>query len=141
MYLPEDAVRKTLHMVASHPAPGSSLVPDYANSLGIEYGNLSPNGPAGIPSSWREPWIFGAPGADGMDFFREFGLDPRGPLSTISPEIIKRYGTRQDGTSYAGHVLEGLRKEAQHARKFSRAVWLKLKRPFLQLAARIGLPN
>jgi hypothetical protein len=35
------------------------------------------------------------------------------PLSTISPEIVKRYGIRQDGTSYAAHVFERLRKEAQ----------------------------
>lgn len=32
MYLPEDSVRKTLQMVASHSALGSSLVLDYANS-------------------------------------------------------------------------------------------------------------
>lgn len=113
MYLPEDAVRKTLHMVASHSAPGSSLVLDYANSLGIEFGKLSPSGPGGIPTPWKEPWIFGTPGADGRDFFRELGFDPGVPLSTISPEIVKRYGIRQDGTSYAAHVFERLRKEAQ----------------------------
>lgn len=113
MYLPEDAVRKTLLMVASHSAPGSSLVLDYANNLGIEYGKLSPNGPGGVPTQWQEPWIFGAPGVDGRDFFRELGFDPGVPLSTISPEIIRRYGTRQDGTSYAAYVFEKLRKDAQ----------------------------
>jgi hypothetical protein len=100
-------------MVASHSAPGSSLVLDYANSLGIECGKLSPNDPGGIPTPWQEPWIFGTPGADGRDFFRELGFDPGMPLSTISPKLIKRYGTRQDGTSYAAHVFETLRKEAQ----------------------------
>lgn len=113
MYLPEDAVRKTLQTVASHSASGSSLVLDYANHLGIEYGRLNPNGPGGIPASWREPWIFGVPDADGRDFFRELGFDPGVPLSAISPEMVKRYGTRQDGTSYAAHVLEGLQREAQ----------------------------
>jgi methyltransferase (TIGR00027 family) len=113
MYLPEDAVRRTLHMVASHSAPGSSLVLDYANSLGIEFGKLSPSGPGGIFTQWKEPWIFGTPGADGRDFFRELGFDPGVPLSTISPEVVKRYGTRQDGTSYATHVFERLQKEAQ----------------------------
>ena len=62
--------RKTLQIVASHSAPGSSLVLDYANSLGFEGGKLNPNGPGGIPTPWQEPWIFGTPGADGRFFSR-----------------------------------------------------------------------
>jgi O-methyltransferase involved in polyketide biosynthesis len=114
MYLPEDAVRKTLRIVASHSAPRSSLVLDYANSLGIEFGNLSPNGAGGIPVPWQEPWIFGVPGcADGSEFFRELGFDPGVPLSTTNPQMIKRYGTRKDGKSFAAHIFERLRQESQ----------------------------
>jgi methyltransferase (TIGR00027 family) len=113
MYLPEGAVRKTLQMVASYSAPGSSLVLDYANTLAIEFGKLSPNGLGAIPTAWQEPWIFGTPGADGRDFFRELGFGPGAPLSTFSPEIVSRYGMRHDGTSYGAHLFERLRKEAQ----------------------------
>jgi O-methyltransferase involved in polyketide biosynthesis len=109
MYLPEISVRKTLQTIASHSSPGSTLVLDYANTLGIELGKFMPNGAGGIPTPWAEPWIFGVPGANGAEFFRELGLDPGAPVPAYSPEMIRRYGTRQDGTSYAAHVLERLR--------------------------------
>jgi methyltransferase (TIGR00027 family) len=109
MYLSEKSVRKTLQTIASHSATGSTLVLDYANALGIELGKFTPNGPGGIPAPWAEPWIFGVPGANGAEFFRELGFDPGTPLSANSPEMIKRYGTRQDGTSYAARLLERLR--------------------------------
>lgn len=112
MYLPEVAVRKTLETIASHSAPGSTLVLDYANHLGIELGRFTPNGAGGIPTLWGEPWVFGVPGATGAEFFRELGFDPGVPLSANSPEITRRYGTRRDGTSYAAHVLEKLRTQA-----------------------------
>jgi methyltransferase (TIGR00027 family) len=113
MYLPDESVRKTLQMVASHSGPGSSVVLDYVNSLGIEYNVLNPNSLGAIPPSWGEPWIFGVPGANGSEFFRELGFDPGVPLSATSPELIKRYGTRQDGTVYAGQVFEKMRTQAQ----------------------------
>ena len=109
IYLPEISVRKTLQTIALHSSPGSTLVLDYANSLGIELGKFMPNGAGGIPAPWAEPWIFGVPGANGAEFFRELGLDPEAPVPAYSPEVIRRYGTRQDGTSYASRVLERLR--------------------------------
>jgi methyltransferase (TIGR00027 family) len=112
MYLPESSVRKTLQTIASHSTPGSALVLDYANTLGIELGKFTPNGAGGIPTAWAEPWIFGVPGANGAEFFSELGLDPGVPVPAYSPEMIRRYGTRQDGTSYAAHVLERLRTQA-----------------------------
>jgi len=112
MYLPENIVRKTLQTIASHSAPGSTLVLDYANTLGIEMGKFTPNGAGGIPTPWAEPWIFGVPGADGAEFFRELGFDPGMPVPAYSPGIIQRYGTRQDGTSYASRALEQLRARA-----------------------------
>jgi O-methyltransferase involved in polyketide biosynthesis len=113
MYLPEESVRETLRMVGSHTAPGSSIVLDYASSLAIEFGKLTPHGAGGIPSDWREPWIFGVPGANGSEFFRELGFDPGIPISFHNPEAIKRYAVRRDGASYASHVMEKLRAEAQ----------------------------
>jgi methyltransferase (TIGR00027 family) len=112
MYLPESSVRKTLQTIASHSTPGSTLVLDYANALGIELGKFTPNGAGGIPTPWAEPWIFGVPGANGAEFFRELGFDLGMPVPAYSPEMIRRYGTRQDGTSYAARVLERLRTQA-----------------------------
>jgi methyltransferase (TIGR00027 family) len=113
MYLPEESVRKTLHVLASHSGLGSSVALDYATSLGIEYVKLEPNSPGAIPPSWGEPWIFGVPGANGSEFFRDLGFDPGMPLSATSPEIVKRYGTRQDGTTYGAQAFEKMRTQAQ----------------------------
>ncbi|MBB5063228.1 SAM-dependent methyltransferase [Granulicella mallensis] len=113
MYLPEKSVCEMLQLVASHSAPGSSIVLDYANSLGIELTKLASQGPVGIAASWGEPWIFGVPGANGEDFFRELGFDPGVPLSMYNPEVMKRYAVRADGTTYAAHVIEKARAEAQ----------------------------
>lgn len=112
MYLPESSVRKMLQTIASHSSPGSTLVLDYATTSGIELGKFVSNGAGGIPTAWAEPWIFGVPGANGAGFFRELGFDPGVPIPAYSPEIIQRYGTRQDGTTYAAHVLERLRTQA-----------------------------
>ena len=109
MYLPENSVLKTLGAIALHSAAGSTLVADYANDLGIQMGKFVPNGAGGIPTHWSEPWIFGVPGANGSEFFRELGFDPGVPLSAYDPEINRRYGTRKDGSSYAARVLEKLR--------------------------------
>jgi methyltransferase (TIGR00027 family) len=112
MYLSESSVRKTLAAVALHSAAGSTLVLDYANDLGIQLGKFTPNGAGGIPTHWAEPWIFGVPGANGSEFFRELGFDPGVPLSANSPEITQRYGTRKDGSTYAARALEKLRTQA-----------------------------
>jgi methyltransferase (TIGR00027 family) len=113
MYLPEKSVRETLQMVASHSAPGSSLVLDYTSSLGIEISKQIPQGPVAVAASWGEPWIFGVPGTNGADFFRELGFDPGVPVSMNNPEVIKRFAVRSDGTTYAGHVMARMRAEAQ----------------------------
>jgi methyltransferase (TIGR00027 family) len=113
MYLTEQDVRKTLGTVRSHSAPGSTLVLDYPNSLAIDYGRLTPGGLAGIPEEWQEPWLFGVPGANGSEFFRELGFDPGVPSSSFNRELMGRYATRQDGTLYAAHVFEQMRKDGE----------------------------
>jgi methyltransferase (TIGR00027 family) len=117
MYLSETSVRKTLGSLRSISASGSTLVLDYANSLGIELTKRSSQGPVGLAASWGEPWIFGVPGANGDQFFREFGFDPGTPLSMNNPETTKRYAVRQGGTTYAAHVWEKLKFEAQERAK------------------------
>jgi methyltransferase (TIGR00027 family) len=109
MYLPESSLRKTLQAIASHSPPGGTLVLDYANEVGIELGKFAPNGAGGIPTPWGERWIFGVPGSNGSEFFRDLGFDPGAPISVNHPEITRRYATRRDGTSYAARVLEKLR--------------------------------
>ena len=113
MYLPEESVRATLQMVASHSAPGSSIVLDYANSLGIEFGKHSPHGAGGIPAAWGEPWGFGVPGANGSEYFRELGFEPGTPLSFQNPEAMKLYALRGNGATYAAHILDKMRADAK----------------------------
>ena len=112
MYLPEESVRETLQMIASYSAPGSSITLDYTNILGIEIIERNSQGPVGIAASWGEPWIFGVPGANGDEFFRELGFDPGVPLSMTDPEVVKRYAIRSDGTTYAARAVEKMRIEA-----------------------------
>lgn len=113
MYLQESSVRKTLAAVALHSVAGSTLVLDYANDVGVQLGKYIPNGAGGIPRDWAEPWIFGVPGPDGSEFFRELGFNPGAPLSAHSPEITRRYGTRKDGSTYAARALKKLRAQTQ----------------------------
>jgi len=116
MYLSEENIRKTLGAIASLSAPGSSLVLDYFNSLGIEYMKLAPATAGGDPSGWGEPWLFGAPAPDGTEFFRDLGLDPGQPVSMYNPELIKRYTIGKDGVGYGANVFEKTRAAAMEAR-------------------------
>jgi methyltransferase (TIGR00027 family) len=116
MYLPEESVRKTLGTIATHSAPGSSVVMDFVNSLGIDYTKVTNNAAGAIPTGWGEPWIFGAPGANGVEFFRELGFDPGQPLSMYNPELIKRYTIGKDGIGYGANVFEKTRAAAMEAR-------------------------
>ena len=112
MYLPEQSIRSVLETVAQY-APGSTLVLDYVNSLGLAMMERNPQTPVGSAAAWGEPWIFGVPGNHGADFFRELGFDPGLPLSTTDIEAIKRYAVRADGKTYAAETMEKMRLEAQ----------------------------
>jgi len=91
MYLPEKNVRETLQMVATHSAPGSSIVLDYASRLGLEMTKRTLQGPVAMAAAWGEPWIFGVPGDNGIDFFRNLGFAPGVPISMNDPEAMKRF--------------------------------------------------
>ena len=116
MYLPVESIRKTLGVIASHSARGSSVVLDYFNNLGIEYMMHAPAGAGGDPSGWGEPWLFGAPVPDGAELFRELGFDPGQPMSMYNPELIKRYTIGKDGVGYGANVFEKTRAAAVESR-------------------------
>ena len=116
MYLSEENIRKTLGIIASHSAPGSSVVLDYFNTLGIEYLKLAPAMAGGDPAGWGEPWLFGAPAPDGAEFFRELGFDPGHPLSMYNPELIQRYTIGKDGVGYGANVFEKTRRGSHRSR-------------------------
>lgn len=117
MYLSEENIRKTLGIIASHSAPGSSVVLDYFNTLGIAYMKQAPAGAGGgDPAGWGEPWLFGAPAPDGAEFFRELGFDPGQPVSMYNPELIKRYTIGKDGIGYGANVFEKTRAAAMESR-------------------------
>src|ERR1039457_1740902 len=113
MYLPDESVRKTLQTLASLSVPGSSVVLDYVNSLGIELGKFTPQGAGGLPASWGEPWIFGVPGANGSEFFHELGFDPGVPVVINDPDLVKRDLVGKDGVTYGAHVFEKARAAAE----------------------------
>ena len=113
MYVPENGVRETLRAVASLSAPGSSLVLDYPNRLGLQIMMKSAQSFTTLAAGWGEPWIFGVPETDGTEFFRELGFDPGVPLSVNNPELIKRYTTSQTGKVYGAEVFQKLRDEQQ----------------------------
>jgi len=70
VYLPESAVKDTLHFVRDHAAPGSRLAFNY-----IPARNSDINNPHSKYALWGEPWIFGFPDAGAADYVRAEGLN------------------------------------------------------------------
>ncbi|MGA7315122.1 MAG: hypothetical protein WBX22_14225 [Silvibacterium sp.] len=60
------------------------------------------------------------------------------PLSANSPEITRGYATRKNGSTYAAHVLERLRTQAQVRPKNCQAAFLMDRKPWQPQAAPIG---
>lgn len=114
MYLSEESATNTLRALALYSPPGSSLVLDYVNHIGIELTRKSPHGPGAIPVAWGEPWVFGVPGNDGSEFFRLLGFEPAVPSTFFNPEVIKRYGSGRNGVMYGAEALAKLRSHAQN---------------------------
>jgi methyltransferase (TIGR00027 family) len=69
-YLPESAVKDTLHFVRDHSAAGSRIAFDYTLST-----NWALNNPQGFAAEWGEPWLFGFPGGGAAAYVRREGLD------------------------------------------------------------------
>ena len=69
-YLPESAVKETLHFVRDHAAPGSRIAFDYTLSS-----NPTVNNPNSRYARWGEPWLFGFPGRDAAPYVEQEGLE------------------------------------------------------------------
>lgn len=69
-YLPESAVRDTLHFVRDHAAAGSRIAFDYVY-------NSDPNvdNPKSFYARWGEPWLFGFPADGAAPYVRREGLE------------------------------------------------------------------
>jgi methyltransferase (TIGR00027 family) len=114
MYVPEPGVRATLGTVA-RSAPGSSLMLEYMNRGGIEFSAKYPMGVVKHAIDWGEPFVFGVPDGQDREFFQECGLQLGEALKVGSPETIKRYATRGDGTAYGSHLFASFQKRALEA--------------------------
>jgi len=110
MYLPEEAVRETLHWIATHAAPGSTIVFDYAYANvvrmieSIDPDKLSEQARKGYERfkqlTANEPWLFGVPDKAEAEFLREVGLELRKVMGLNSTEAVERYLTRADGSIF-----------------------------------------
>jgi methyltransferase (TIGR00027 family) len=79
-YLPETAVKSTLHFVRDHAAPGSTIAFDYLLSR-----HPWVNNPATPHARAGEPVIFGFPDPGAADFVRREGLDVVEDIRSLDP--------------------------------------------------------
>ncbi len=77
-YLPEAAVKDTLHFVRDHAAPGSRIGFNYQLSR-----NGDINNPQSIYARWGEPWLFGFPDGGAAAYVRREGLDVISDTMTV----------------------------------------------------------
>jgi methyltransferase (TIGR00027 family) len=104
MYVPEPGMKETLRAIAAESAPASSLLLEYLNRGGLEMLRKYPTGMIKNAFDWGEPFVFGVP--DGLDreFFLETGLELGETLKIGSPESVRRYAMRQNGSYYGAHL-------------------------------------
>jgi methyltransferase (TIGR00027 family) len=70
VYLPETAVKDTLHFVRDHAAPGSLLAFDYFLRK-----DPNVNNPDLLFAGWGEPWLFGFPDEGAADYVKREALE------------------------------------------------------------------
>jgi methyltransferase (TIGR00027 family) len=114
MYVPEDGMTETLRVIAAESAAGSTLLLEYMNRGGLDILRKYPSGMIKNAINWGEPFVFGVPDGRDREFFLATGLELGEALKIGSPESVKRYATRQDGTYYGKH-LENVFKQRQEA--------------------------
>ena len=68
-YLPESAVKDTLHFVRDHSASGSRIAFDYTGA-----NNRAVNNPLSLYAKWGEPWLFGFPNDSAREYVQQEGL-------------------------------------------------------------------
>ncbi len=104
MYVPEDGMKATLRAIAEASGSGSTLLLEYMNRAGLDVMVRHPTGMIKNAIDWGEPFVFGVPDGEDREFFREMGLELGEALKIGSPESVKRYATRADGTQYGAHL-------------------------------------
>jgi O-methyltransferase involved in polyketide biosynthesis len=104
MYVPEEGMKETLRAIAAVSAPASSLLLEYLNRGGLELLRRYPMGMIKNAVDWGEPFVFGVPDGVDREFFLEAGLELGESLKIGSPESVRRYAMRQDGSSYGAHL-------------------------------------
>jgi methyltransferase (TIGR00027 family) len=77
-YLPESAVKDTLHFVRDHAAPGSRLAFNYTFST-----DRNVNNPDSLYAKWGEPWLFGFPPDGAAAYVQREGLDVISDIKTV----------------------------------------------------------
>jgi len=117
MYVPEQGMKQTLRTIASESAPGSTLLMEYLNLGGVEVLTRYPIGMVKNAIDWGEPFVFGVPDGQDREFFLEMGLELGETLKIGSPESIKRYATRQDGSYYGAHLEKVFQQRREAALK------------------------
>jgi O-methyltransferase involved in polyketide biosynthesis len=104
MYVPEAGMKQTLRAIAAESAPDSVLLLEYLNRDGLELLAKYPTGAIRNALDWGEPFVFGVPDGQDREYFLEAGLELGEALKIVSPESVKRYATRQDGSRYGAHL-------------------------------------
>ncbi len=104
MYVPEEGMKQTLREIAAESAPGSVLVLEYINRGALELLSKHPTGVIKNAFDWGEPFVFGVPDGQDRQYFFELGLELGETLKIGSPESMKRYAMRQDGSYYGAHL-------------------------------------
>lgn len=106
MYVPEQGMKETLRAIAAESAPGSKLLLEYLNRGGLEVLARYRTGMIKNAFDWGEPFVFGVPDGQDREFFLETGLELGETLKIGSPESVRRYAMRQDGSYYGAHLQE-----------------------------------
>jgi methyltransferase (TIGR00027 family) len=114
MSVPEQG-KQTLRAIAAESAPGSALLLEYINRGMLELLVKYSTGMIKNAFHWGEPFVFGVPDGRDREFFLEAGLELGETLKIGSPESVKRYATRQDGTYYGAHLEEVFKQRREAA--------------------------
>ena len=117
MYVPEDGMKETLRAIAAASAPGSTLLLEYINRGGLDVLRTNPSGMVKNAFAWGEPFVFGVPDGQDREFFLDTGLELGEALKIGSPESVKLYATRQDGTYYGAHLEKQFQQQREAALK------------------------
>ena len=117
MYVPEVGMKQTLRTIATESEPGSALLLEYLNRGGLELLRKYPTGMIKNAFDWGEPFVFGVPDGQDREYFLELGLELGETLKIGSPESVKRYAMREDGSYYGAHLEKVMQERREAALK------------------------